>query len=162
MSEEAFPKTLDTVGLTRELETTFENEGYQVQAIESETDSVVQIKKVTSTNVSPEIDNAITVKFKKQTDRTIVTIGQAQWADPLKDTTGGISILPFMESGTFGIYKQYSLPEHVIGVINEIASSKGLAATSNKESRLVGCSNCGVINSGDSPTCTACGRPLIA
>ncbi len=162
MIEEEFPQKLDTDGLAHRLEDTFRDEGYKVQEIGSGDDIAVQIKKGTTKKALVGMDQAITVRMQRQGNQTTVSVGQAKWADKVGvEVIGAMVFWPLMIPATYGVYEQHTLPKRVVDAVNEFASATGANPSNSKESLMVDCSNCGVINSADTETCSACGRPLI-
>ena len=161
--EESFPQNLDTSGLAKTLENTFAAEGYQVQEIGSGNDIAVQIKKESTGRAIVGMQQAITVRMQKTGDMTKVSVGQAKWADKAGvEVIGAIAFWPLMIPATYGAYKQYTLPQKVISVVNSYAAAKGTQSTGPQAVLMAACPNCGVMNSTNAQVCSACGSSLPA
>lgn len=162
MIEEAFPASLDTNGLAKTLEKTFGSEGYQVQELGSGDDIAVQIKKESTGRALVGMQQAITVRMQKQSGMTKVSVGQAKWADKAGvEVIGAIAFWPLMIPATYGVYKQHTLPEKVLSVVNTYATSSGASAAAEaKTTSMVACANCGVMNAADAQFCSACGSSM--
>jgi len=160
MIEEAFSRDLDTNGLAKKLERTFGDEGYKVQEIGGGDDIAVQIKKESTARAVVGLQQAITVRMQKQGSQTKVSVGQAKWADKVGvEAIGAIAFWPLMIPATWGVYKQHTLPQKVIDVVNDYASSN-VPNVESKTSLTIACPKCGVSNTADSGTCSACGASL--
>jgi hypothetical protein len=160
--EEAFAQNLDTKGLAKEIENTFAAEGYQVQEIGSGDDIAVQIKKESTGRAIVGMQQAITVRMQKTGGMTKVSVGQAKWADKAGvEVIGAIVFWPLMIPATYGVYKQATLPQKVVDVVNSYATSKGAGNTQKVTTEsMVACPNCGVMNSASAQYCSACGSQL--
>ena len=163
MIEEAFPQNFDTNGLAKTLENTFSAEGYQVQEIGGGDDIAVQIKKESPGRAIVGMQQAITVRMQKMGGTTKVSVGQAKWADKAGvEVIGAFAFWPLMIPATYGVYKQHTLPQKVIGVVNSYAASKGTSNSDSKTESMTACPNCGVMNSSGAQYCSACGSSLSA
>jgi hypothetical protein len=161
MKERTYPNTLDTNGLADRLETTFRSEGYQVQRLGTPDNLYVQIKKAGIGRTLIGMDQALTARMMKSGGNTMISLGQARWAD--KAVVGTIEFLvfwPLMATAGYGIYEQHKLPGKIWQVIDSYASSQGSTHTDEKEVIPVHCPHCGVTNSADAKFCTACGAQL--
>jgi zinc-ribbon domain len=159
--EESFPQSLDTGGLAKQLESTFGAEGYQVQELGGGDDIAVQIKKESTGRAIVGMQQAITVRMQKQSGITRVSVGQAKWADKAGvEVIGALVFWPLMIPATYGVYKQHTLPEKVLNVVNTYAASKGAGSSDSKTSSMIACPNCGVMNAAGSQYCSACGSSL--
>src|SRR5262245_43550881 len=124
MIEEAFPRDLDINGLAKTLEETFGAQGYKTQEIGSGDDIAVQIKKESLGRAVVGMQQAITVRMQKEGNQTKVSVGQAKWADKAGvEVVGAIAFWPLMIPATYGVYKQHTLPEKVVNVVNTYAAS---------------------------------------
>ena len=161
MIEEVYPQNLDTKGLAQTLENTFRADGYDVQELGSGDDIAVQIRKESTGRAIVGMQQAITVRMQKESNATRISVGQAKWADKAAvGIIGAIAFWPLMIPAGYGAYKQYTLPERVVNVINTYATSKGATSPIEKSTSMIACPNCGVMNATDSNFCSACGAPL--
>lgn len=159
--EESFPQNFDTNGLAKTLENTFAAEGYQVQEIGSGNDIAVQIKKEGTGRAIVGMQQAITVRMQKTGNMTKVSVGQAKWADKAGvEVIGAMVFWPLMIPATYGAYKQYTLPQKVVNVVNSYAAEKGTGSTAPQSVTMTACPNCGVMNCTNSQVCSACGSTL--
>jgi len=159
--EESFPQNFDTNGLAKTLENSFTAEGYQVQEIGSGNDIAVQIKKESTGRAIVGMQQAITVRMQKTGDMTKVSVGQAKWADKAGvEVIGAIAFWPLMIPATYGAYKQYTLPQKVLNVVNSYAFEKGTGGSEPHAVSMAACPNCGVLNSANAQACSACGSSL--
>jgi membrane protease subunit (stomatin/prohibitin family) len=163
MIEQVYSQDIDSKGLAEVLEQTFRADGYQVQELGNSNDLAVQIRKESTGRAIVGMQQALTVRIKKEPSLTRVSLGQAKWADKAGvEVIGALVFWPLMVPATYGVYKQHTLPKRVIDVVNTYAASKGATNPESKTSSVVACSNCGVANSSDAKFCSACGSSLEA
>ncbi len=161
MIEEVYAQDIDGKGLANVLEQTFRADGYDVQELGGGNDIAVQIRKESTGRAIVGMQQALTVRIKKEDGMTRVTLGQAKWADKAGvEVIGALVFWPLMVPATYGVYKQHTLPKRVIDVVNTYTTSKGATNPQSKTSSMVACSACGVANSSDAHFCSACGSPL--
>jgi hypothetical protein len=160
MIEQVYRQDLDTRKLANTLENAFKADGYNVQELGKDDDIAVQIKKGGLGRSITGMEQAITVRMRKQSGETDVSVGQAKWADKAGvEVIGALVFWPLMIPATYGVYKQASLPGRVLTIVNNFAATSG-AKAETKSSTMNGCPNCGVMNSADSQFCSACGTSL--
>jgi len=155
-----YRENLDTDGLVGVLESHFRAEGYDVQHIGGGNDTAVQIRKKGLGRAVLGLQQALTVRIRKENNETRISMGQAKWADKAGvEVIGALVFWPLMIPATVGVYKQSQLPGKIQAVIQDYVSSQGKTATATIET-MVACPECGVANSSDSQFCSACGATL--
>ncbi len=156
-----YRENLDTEGLANVLQTHFRAEGYDVQEIGSGNDTAVQIRKQGLGRAALGLQQAITVRIKKENNLTSISLGQAKWADKAGvEVIGALVFWPLMIPATVGVVNQSQLPKKIQVVIEDYATSQGKNTSVAKIETMVACPECGVANSADSQYCTACGASL--
>jgi len=156
-----YNENLDTNGLVTALETHFRAEGYETQAIGGGNDRAVQIRKQGLGRAALGLQQALTVRMKKENNETKISMGQAKWADKAGvEIIGALVFWPLMIPATVGVWKQSQLPGKVQAVIQDYVASQGTMATASIET-MVACPECGVANSSTSQYCSACGNSLV-
>src|SRR5580704_8735001 len=106
MMEQVYRQDLDTRALANTLENAFRAEGYNVQELGTGDDIAVQIKKGGIGRAITGMQQAITVRMRKQSGETDVSVGQAKWADKAGvEVIGALVFWPLMVPATYGVYK---------------------------------------------------------
>jgi hypothetical protein len=165
MKQQNYPQGFDQNGLVQTLETSFRNQGYDVQDLhDANNNTYVQIKKGQGKGHKiVGIDRALTVRIQNN-GTTNVSVGQADWASKTAVEVIGLFVFwPLIFTGAYGLYQQERLPGRVWKVIDDFAASKNVKPTSEeKQMDEVPCPNCGVLNSSDARYCNACGDAMPA
>jgi hypothetical protein len=156
-----YQENLETDGLVNVLETHFGAEGYEVQHIGSGDDVGVQIRKKGLGRAALGLQQALTVRIKKEGQQTRVSLGQAKWADKAGvEIIGALVFWPLMIPATYGVVKQSQLPRKVQAVIDDYVTSHGTSTRPAIIETMVACPECGVANSSVAQFCSACGATL--
>ena len=76
------------------------------------------------------LQQALTVRIRKENNETRDPMGQAKWADKAGvEVIGALVFWPLMIPATVGVYKQSQLPGKIQAVIQDYVSSQGKTAT---------------------------------
>jgi hypothetical protein len=162
MRQQNYSQDFDENGLAQTLETTFRNQGYQVQTLRNGNKSTyVQIKKDQGLGHKiVGLDRALTVNIEKDVS-TNISLGQATWASKTAVGAFGLFVFfPLAVTGAYGLYEQNKLPGKVWNAIDVYAASKNTKPTEDKRVDETPCANCGVLNSSEAKFCNACGTGL--
>jgi hypothetical protein len=162
MRQQNYPQDFDENGLAQTLETTFRNQGFEVQTLHDDNkNTYVQIKKGQGLGHKVVgMDRALTVHIQKDSG-TNVSVGQATWASKTGvEVIGLLAFFPLALTGAYGLYEQNRLPGKVWNAIDVFAASKNSKPTEEKRMDEVPCLHCGVLNSSDAKFCNACGNGM--
>ncbi len=171
MEQRVYEGQIDPHGLADALVNEWDRDDTVAQALDADTQVIVQIGQREGGWFSDEPHQAITLSIEPTSSGVQVTMGQQQWykQNDVKIMAGGlIGFFPFFFTFPLGNFFgssdeiDRSLPGQIWQSVEQYAARFGTGAATGRTQRLptIACYSCGVANPLNAERCSACGADL--